>query len=65
MFGLWLPGEGAFVFPDSVPHELRARLAQVQAEEAAAERADAQPEPEPEPPPSPPPKGRPQLRLVK
>ncbi len=72
-------GEGSFVFPESAPVELQARLHAAMAAEAAGKGADAKrdasadadepadeldDEDEP-PPPPPPPRGRPQLRLVK
>jgi stringent starvation protein B len=70
-------GEGSFVFPESAPIELQARLRAAMAAEAAAKGADAGVEASPDgatddddvddepPPPPPPPRGRPQLRLVK
>lgn len=70
-------GEGSFVFPESAPIELQARLRAAMAAEAAAKGADASAEAGAEggaddddvddepPPPPPPPRGRPQLRLVK
>lgn len=73
-------GEGSFVFPESAPVELQARLRAAMAAEAAAkgpggegvasagadDDIDATDDEDDEPPPPPPPpRGRPQLRLVK
>lgn len=73
-------GEGSFVFPESAPVELQARLRAAMAAEAAAKGPDGEgvasagadadidatdDEDDEPPPPPPPPRGRPQLRLVK
>jgi stringent starvation protein B len=68
-------GDGSFVFPESAPVELQARLRAAMAAETAsaaqAGPASAEDTPDGEnvddepPPPPPPPRGRPQLRLVK